>query len=226
MDRVKMKILAKQLIKDNKWYIWKPYLIVTLIIAAIAFVGGFIDGALGLMKTETTEVLGVQTTNYTMGPFTGVLSFLVSFVEAAFTVWYCKYLLDFVHGIKNEFKLSHFIEFMKKYWLVCFAASLLVGLNIAIGFVLLIVPGIMASFGLMLYGYVLAEEPTLRVTDALKKTWELTKGHKMELFVLLLSFIGWEIVASLTLGILYIWLMPYIMVTITLAYESLKGTTN
>ena len=48
----------------------------------------------------------------------------------------------------------------------------------------------------------------------------------MELFILLLSFIGWEIVASLTLGILYIWLMPYMMVTLTLAYEALKGTTD
>ena len=84
----------------------------------------------------------------------------------------------------------------------------------------------MATFGLMFYAYVQAEDPTVGVTDVLKKTWALTKGHKMELFVLVLSFIGWEILAGLTLGILYIWLMPYMIVTATLAYESLKGTTN
>ena len=84
----------------------------------------------------------------------------------------------------------------------------------------------MAAIGLMLYAFVVAEEPTLRVTDVLKKAWAITNGHKMDLFVLCLSFIGWNIVAGFTLGILYIWLIAYILVTITLAYETLKGTTK
>ena len=226
MDRVAIKNKANEMIRGNKWYIWKPYLIVALIAVAIAFVGGFIDGLLGLVKEETTEIFGTKVTVTTTGPFTSVLSFLASFIEASFTVWYCKYLLDFIHGVKKEFKLNDFIEFFKKHWLICFVTSLLVGLNIAIGFILLIVPGIMATFGLMLYAFNVAEELELGTVDLLKKAWALTKGHKMELFILTLSFIGWEIVAGLTLGILYIWLMPYMMVTIALAYESLKGTTK
>lgn len=226
MDRVAIKNKAKEMIKGNKWYLWKPMVIVGLIAFAIAFVGGFVDALLGLMKEETKEIFGMKVTVTTSGPFTGVLSFLASFIEASFTVWYCKYLLDFTHGIKTEFKLSNFIEFFKKHWLICFVTSLLVGLNIAIGTILLIVPGIMAMYGLMLYAFNVAEEPEVGAVDILKKAWALTKGHKMELFVLVLSFIGWEIVAGLTLGILYIWLMPYMMVTITLAYEALKGTTK
>ena len=226
MDRVAIKNKAKEMIKGNKWYLWKPMVIVGLIAFAIAFVGGFVDALLGLMKEETKEIFGMKVTVTTTGPFTSVLSFLASFIEASFTVWYCKYLLDFTHGIKTEFKLSNFIEFFKKHWLICFVTSLLVGLNIAIGTILLIVPGIMATYGLMLYAFNVAEEPDLGAKDLLKKAWALTKGHKMELFVLVLSFIGWEIVAGLTLGILYIWLMPYMMVTITLAYEALKGTTK
>jgi uncharacterized membrane protein len=226
MDRVAIKNKAKEMIRGNKWYIWKPYLIMMLIALGAVVVGVLIDGLLGFVKEETVEVLGVKTTNYSLGPFSGIISIAASFVEAVFTVWYCKYLLDFVHGVKKEFNLKAFFEYFKKYWVICFVASLLVGLNIIIGTILLIVPGIMATFGLMLYAYTIAEEPELRVTDALRKTWALTNGHKMELFILVLSFIGWEIVAGFTLGILYIWLIPYMMVTVTLAYESLKGTTK
>lgn len=226
MDRVAIKNKAKEMIRGNKWYIWKPYLIVMLILGVVAGCGIAIDSLLGLVKESTTEMFGTKVTIQTTGPFTSILSFVSSFASATFTVWYSKYLLDFTRGIKNEFKLSNFFEFLKKHWVICFVSSLLVGLNVAIGFILLIVPGIMASFGLMLYSYVIAEEPTLRVTDALRKAWAVTNGHKMELFILTLSFIGWEIVAGLTLGILYIWLMPYMMVTITLAYEALKGTTK
>jgi uncharacterized membrane protein len=226
MDRVAIKNKAKEMIRGNKWYIWKPYLIMMLIALGAVVVGVLIDGLLGFVKEETVEVLGVKTTNYSLGPFSGIISIVASFVEAVFTVWYCKYLLDFVHGVKKEFNLKAFFEYFKKYWVICFVASLLVGLNIIIGTILLIVPGIMATFGLMLYAYTIAEEPELRVTDALRKTWALTNGHKMELFILVLSFIGWEIVAGFTLGILYIWLIPYMMVTVTLAYESLKGTTK
>ena len=226
MDRVAIKTKAKELIKGNKWYIWKPWIIISLIAFAIAFVGGFLDALLGFMKEETVEVLGVKSTSYTLGPITSILSFVVSIFEAAFMVWYAKFLLDFVHGVKTEFSVKAVFEFFKKHWLLCWAVSLLAGLNITIGFILLIVPGIMATFGLMFYAYVQSEDPTVGVTDVLKKTWALTKGHKMELFVLVLSFIGWEILAGLTFGILYIWLMPYMIVTATLAYESLKGTTN
>lgn len=226
MDRVAIKNKAKEMIRGNKWYIWKPYLIMMLIALVAVVVGVLIDGLLGFVKEETVEVLGVKTTNYSLGPISGIISIVAGFVEAVFTVWYCKYLLDFVHGVKKEFKFKEFFEYFKKYWIICFAASLLVGLNIAIGTILLIVPGIMATYGLMLYAFTIAEEPELRVTDALRKTWALTNGHKMELFILVLSFIGWEIVAGFTLGILYIWLIPYMMVTVTLAYESLKGTTK
>ena len=88
--------------------------------------------------------------------------------------------------------------------------------------ILLIVPGIIAALGLSLVAFVIADNPELTTTDALRKTWEITKGHKVEIFVFILSFIGWEILGCLTLGILYIWLAPYMTIASTLVYESLK----
>jgi len=209
MDRVAIKNRAKEMIRGNKWYLWKPYVIVSLIVFAISFVIGFIG-----------ELIGA------LAPFAGLASIIIAVFEGVFNVWYSKYVLDFTRGNKKEFNFNDVIEFCKKHWLVCFLVSLLVGLNIMIGSILFVVPGIIAAFGLLLYTFVAAEEPTLGTMEILKKSWAITNGHKMDLFVLMLSFIGWEILAGFTLGILYIWLVPYVLVTVALVYESLKGTAK
>lgn len=49
-----------------------------------------------------------------------------------------------------------------------------------------------------------------------------TRGHKWELFVLDLSFLGWIILCGLTLGILSIWIMPYIQQTDIGYFQAIK----
>lgn len=46
-------------------------------------------------------------------------------------------------------------------------------------------------------------------------------GYKRKLFLLDLSFIGWHILAILSLGIGYLWLIPYIYTTKAVFYENL-----
>ena len=60
--------------------------------------------------------------------------------------------------------------------------------------------------------------------DIVKKALALTKGHKMDLFIFMLSFLGWFILVSVTLGIAAIWVLPYTVVALTLVYEKLKKT--
>ena len=57
---------------------------------------------------------------------------------------------------------------------------------------------------------------------AINRSKEMMEGHKMEYFVLNLSFIGWAILAPLTFGLLYIWLVPYMQATLTNFYNSVK----
>ena len=57
--------------------------------------------------------------------------------------------------------------------------------------------------------------------DALKASREMMKGYKWDYFVFELSFIGWIILGVFTLGILYIWLIPYMQVASVLYYEKL-----
>ena len=78
---------------------------------------------------------------------------------------------------------------------------------------LLIVPGIVKAFAYSQMYFLMAENPDMSAADAQKKSIEMMRGHKGELFVLYLSFIGWMLLAELTFGILLIWLAPYISTT-------------
>ena len=220
MNRVELKNKAKELVKGNKWYIWKPLVIFGLAIAIIEGIAVGLDFAFGFAKVETVNVLGVPTTQYSAGYIAMIVGIFTGIASAAFQVGYAHYVLSFIRGVKLE--LKDVIEFMKKHWVISFTVGLVTGLIIACGMILLVIPGIIAAIGLMYYKEVCADNPEMKTMDIVKKAWEMTKGHKMDLFVLGLSFIGWSILASFTFGILYIWLMPYMTVTLALAYEELK----
>ena len=70
--------------------------------------------------------------------------------------------------------------------------------------------------------YLMAEEDC-GIFDAVKRSFKIMKGHKGELFVLGLSFLGWLILSMLTLGIGLLWLLPYIYVTLRIYYLSITG---
>ena len=74
---------------------------------------------------------------------------------------------------------------------------------------LLVIPGIVAAYRYRFAMLNLCENPEIGVMEALNMSKAQTLGFKWQLFVLDLSFIGWNILVSLTLGILDIWVAPY-----------------
>ena len=61
--------------------------------------------------------------------------------------------------------------------------------------------------------YILAENPNIGNRRAIELSNKMTDGHKFDMFVLDLSFIGWKLLGVLTLGIGLIFLDPYINAT-------------
>ena len=75
---------------------------------------------------------------------------------------------------------------------------------------LLIIPGIIKSLSYFFTMNILADCPNVTATDALKVSMRITQGHKWNIFVFCLSWIGWMILSVLTLGILYVvYVGPY-----------------
>ena len=89
---------------------------------------------------------------------------------------------------------------------------------------LLIVPGIIKSLSYALVPYLQSKDSTLSGKEAIKKSQELMNGHKWELFVLELSFIGWHLLSALTCGVLEVFFVaPYFNQTLYAFYEQVAG---
>lgn len=88
---------------------------------------------------------------------------------------------------------------------------------------LFIVPGIIKSLAYSMVPYIIYENPNLTASQALKISEKMTDGAKGDLFVLELSFLGWNMLSAITGGIVGIFYSnPYIGVTYAGVYDQLK----
>lgn len=88
---------------------------------------------------------------------------------------------------------------------------------------LFIIPGIIKGIAYSFVPYLLQEYPNLPATEAIKVSMAMTKGHKGQIFVMYLSFIGWFLLSALTLGLLGIlYVFPYCMASTAGLYEEYK----
>ena len=85
---------------------------------------------------------------------------------------------------------------------------------------LLIVPGIIAAYRYRQALYLLIENPELSPLDCLRFSSQMMVGHKWELFVLDLSFLGWYLLCLLPGAI--VWVEPYTRITYTNYYLALR----
>ena len=74
---------------------------------------------------------------------------------------------------------------------------------------LVVVPGILLHYGYAMAPYILARDPECEGLEALRRSRTMLKGHKMDLFLLEVSFIGWMLLATFALGIGHLFLTPY-----------------
>ncbi len=88
---------------------------------------------------------------------------------------------------------------------------------------LLVVPGIVKSYEYRMIPYLLAEDPQMTPAEAFSRSRELMDGNKWRAFVLDLSFIGWDLLGLLTLGIVtFLYVDPYRAQTHAALYEALR----
>ena len=73
--------------------------------------------------------------------------------------------------------------------------------------------------------FILADDRSLTATEALKKSWELMNGHKMQLFGLILRFIPWYLLTIFTLFIGALFVIPWQNVALANFYDQLKKGT-
>jgi len=95
--------------------------------------------------------------------------------------------------------------------------DILVSIKVILWALLFVIPGIIAAYRYRFAEYNLLTDDSLSVSQAIRLSCQQTQGMKGDLFVLDLSFIGWTLLASITFGILTIYVLPY-YISCELAY--------
>lgn len=121
-----------------------------------------------------------------------------------------------------DIKVGDVFEGFYDFW-GAFKVTFLTGLFISLWSLLLIIPGIVKSFSYSLAIFIYAENREMGALEAIAKSKKMMDGHKMELFVLFLSFIGWALLGIITFGLAYIYAYPYMNTTIVNFYNGLKA---
>jgi uncharacterized membrane protein len=102
-------------------------------------------------------------------------------------------------------------------------ATILFGLAFLLGFILLIVPGIIVLIVWQFFGYVIVENPQTSATEALRRSAEITKGHRWELFGLGLLLIGINFLGLLACCVGVLFTEGIAAVAVAYAYKTLSG---
>jgi len=87
---------------------------------------------------------------------------------------------------------------------------------------LFVIPGIIKGYSYSMAYFVKADHPEFTYKQCIDESMRITNGHKMELFILDLSFIGWFIVGSICFGFGTLWVTAYQNAAKAQFYETIK----
>lgn len=125
---------------------------------------------------------------------------------------------------KEEFRFENLFDGFKNL-ASALILNILIGVFVFLWLLLFIIPGIIAAYSFSMAYYILSDEPSLGAMEAINRSKKMMMGYKWKLFSLHCSFIGWAILSILTLGIGFLWLIPYIKTATANFYKNLKDMT-
>jgi uncharacterized membrane protein len=122
---------------------------------------------------------------------------------------------------KQDARLSQIFSGFQKFG-VGLGAYLLQLIFVFLWSLLLIIPGIIAALSYSMTYYIIAENDSIGPLEAITESKEMMRGNKWKFFCLGFRFLGWALLCILTLGIGYLWLFPYVIISFAQFYDDLK----
>ena len=136
----------------------------------------------------------------------GLLGLAAFILGGVVELGYAKFLLK--QHDKKELVFSDLFSQFNRFG-TGFAQRFLRTLYTALWTLLFVIPGIIKSLSYAMTPFILEDHPELTASEAINRSKKLMDGHKMDLFILSLTFIGWDILSALTFGIGFLFLNPY-----------------
>lgn len=217
-DRTQLKTRAKQTLKGHYWSAFLASLVLAFVSGGGSSTGSAAGAESGLAENMSPE--------YAAGFAVGIL--IVAVFALAFAIFVGSPLAVggrryFTSACCGQYDLGNlgFAFRQERYWNVV-KTQLLQAVRILLWSLLFVVPGIIKSYAYYMVPYIQADNPYLSPKRALELSSQMTQGHKFQIFVLELSFLGWYLLGALACGIGVVFVNPYRDSTLAELYMQLR----
>lgn len=233
-DIGRIKSNARAHYENNKWnnvlvaLIWVIVPMVLSTVMSVVYIVGVLISAAAVVPefdngdTETA-LLKLLGTNIVSVLFMCIISyatvvFVTNVINMGIITWFRKSIHTTGCTVSEIF-----VPFKRKYTdnvLTMFLKTLFIGL----WSLLFVVPGLVKFYSYFAVEYIKDERPDMPAMKALELSERMMNGHKADVFLLSLSFIGWMLLAVYTAniaGVLYVY--PYYYAAMAFAYEEIKA---
>ncbi len=204
---------------------WVSAIIVAVLSTAL---GGSVTGFMVLLRPDLTQY---------KDSFTEFLSnYFFTFLSAGTLIWgwilfilgsvislgVTRFYLDLTSGREPQISVifSYFKNFLRALTLRVFRLVF-----VGLASLLLVVPGVILGYSYALAPYLLAEKPYNSVLTVLGQSKRMMKGKRAAMFKMHMSFLGWILLGILTLGVGFVFVMPYISAANAEFYREVRRTT-
>ena len=147
----------------------------------------------------------------------GIVMFIIG---GAIKLGYCQFNKSIIQETNPQFNdlFSRFDLFGKALGL-----RILTIIFTFLWFLLFIIPGIIAAYRYSMVFYIMNDDPSVGIMEAIDRSKQMMVGNKWRLFCLQISFIGWAILCLFTCGIGFLWLTPYVNAAEAAFYLEVSG---
>ncbi len=220
--RSDLKDRAKVILKTSYWYALLVSFILSLFGSSSGWGSGMSDSSNNEWSNIDLRILG-----FIVGLVTIASLFAIAvriFIGYPLEVSGRKF---FVENARSNTDLNYLgYSFRDNKYLPIVKVMFFKGLFVFLWTLLFIIPGIVKGYAYMMVPYLLADNPNLDYKEALRLSNEMTKGYKLDIFILDLSFIGWYLLGLLACGVGVLFVRPYHDATLAELYIELLGETK
>lgn len=231
MNRQDLKQAGKNLFKKNYWH---SVLIAFLMVLGFSEDGGSISITTPANSSSFEDIFSGGDLDFFFEEFLftsfswAIIASSVAIIILSYFIFIplkCGGIRYFLKSRKNQpVEIKEIAENLKdKTYLNIAKVNFFKGLYTFLWSLLFLIPGIIKSYEYAAVNYILAVRPDIDKDEALRLSKILMDGNKWDLFVLRLSFIGWDVLSGLTMGVLfYLYVNPYKQATYVEFFSDLR----
>ena len=203
--------------RDMAWDTLSPHFNEVVFTMIIMLLIGALGGGISIIGS----FLGLDALSLSGSGFSTVISVLLI---APLSYGFSMLLLDYVRDEKpaDAALLASWKNAIENYTNIVVTYVLYLLILALIALPTLFIGSIILSLAYAMVPFILKDHPEYSAREALRASRHMMRGHKWELCVLTLSFIGWFLLCLITFGIAFLWVGPYMTTAYAHFYEDIK----